>query len=228
VDTVNDVIARMREVDAALPDEDGLKWFNMLYLMVTEEIGRDLAAARWADGPWLERLDVVFARLYFEAIVAWVRDRARCPRAWVALFEARRRRGVARVQYGIAGMNAHINRDLPVAVVRSCEDRNVVPTRGTPQHADYERINEILEEVEIRAMQRMATGIIGKVSDGLGRLDDVLAMWKVRKARDGAWSNAEVQWALRGAPAVADHHLAALDRMAGFAGRAVLVPTEVV
>lgn len=226
VNTVPDVIARMREVDAVLPKEDGLKWFNHLYLMVTEEIGRDLAAARWADGPWLEELDVVFARLYFEAIVLWIREPERCPRAWVALFEARRRPGVARVQYGIAGMNAHINRDLPVAVVRACEKFGIEPEQGTPQHADYDRVNKILEEVEIRAMQEMATGIIGVAARGLGRLDDVIAMWKVRKARDGAWSNAEVQWALRSWPTIAAHHLAALDRFAGFAGRAVLVPTE--
>ena len=42
VGTVGEVIARMRELDQALPPEDGLKWFNWLYLLVTEEIARDL------------------------------------------------------------------------------------------------------------------------------------------------------------------------------------------
>jgi hypothetical protein len=226
VDTIPDVIARMQAVDAALPPEDGLKWFNMLYLMVTEEIGRDVAAAHWADGPWLERLDVVFARLYFEAITLWIQDPPRCPRAWVPLFDGRFRHGVARVQFGLAGMNAHINRDLPVAVVRTCEATNVVPHRGTPQQADYDRVNQILEAVEITAMARMATGIIGEVSRDLGRLDDVLAMWEVRKARDAAWTNAEVLWALRPHPQVASDYVAVLDRMTGFAGRGLLIPTE--
>jgi hypothetical protein len=226
VDTVPDVIARMREVDLLLPPEDGLKWFNLLYLMVTEEIGRDVAAARWADGAWLVRLDVVFARLYFEAVVLSIQEPARCPRAWVPLFEARFRPGIARVQYGLAGMNAHINRDLPLAIVRSCEAAGIVPRRGTPQHTDYERVNQILEEVEIAAMQRMATGIIGKIAGDLGRLDDVVAMWKVRAARDAAWTNGEVLWTLREHAGLSKEYLATLDRMAGFAGRGLLIPTE--
>jgi hypothetical protein len=226
VDTIPDVIARMRDLDTALPDEDGLKWFNILYLMVTEQIGKDFAAGRWADQDFLAALDVGFARLYFDAILAWTGARDRCPRAWAAMFERRYARGVARVQFGAAGMNAHINRDLPVAVVRACEQRHTEPAEGTPQHDDYQAVNRILEEVEIAAMQRMATGAIGDLSRDLGRLDDVLAMWNVRKARDAAWVSAEVLWSQRRLPVLRDRYLAVLDRMAGFAGRGLLIPTE--
>ena len=226
VDTIADVIERMRALDGILPDEDGLKWFNLLYLMVTEEIGRDLAAQRWADAPWLERLDVVFARLYFEAIVLWLRNPERCPRAWVPLFERRFRPGIARVQFGMAGMNAHINRDLPLAVGRACEALGIELAMGSPQHQDYDRVNRMLEAVEIRAMQEMATGIIGEVATGMGRLDDVIAMWKVRKARDAAWVNGLLLWYLRPLPELARRHLDVLDRMTGFAGRGLLIRTE--
>jgi Family of unknown function (DUF5995) len=226
VDTVADVIARMSELDAALPPEDGLKWFNMLYLMVTEQIASDIKNQLWSDEVWLAQLDVIFARLYFEAILLWLQDPQRCPRAWMPLFQRRFRPSIARVQFGMAGMNAHINRDLPVAVVRTCESRGIIPQRGTPQHDDYERINKILEEVEIAAMQRIATGIIGELADDLGRLDDIIAMWKVRKARDAAWTNGEVLWAQRSLPKLNAHFLAALDRMTGFAGRGLLIRTE--
>src|ERR1041385_487297 len=57
-----------------------------------------------------------------------------------------------------AGMNAHINRDLPLAVVRTCEARRVVPHRGSPRQADCDRVNGILEAGEIRAMEAMGTG----------------------------------------------------------------------
>ena len=97
-------------------------------------------------------------------------------------------------------MNAHINRDLPLAVVRTCEAQALVPRRGSGQHTDFEQINGILERVEIRAIQELATGIIGKVTRGLGRVDDVIAMWNVRKARDAAWTNGEVFWSLRALP----------------------------
>jgi hypothetical protein len=226
VNTVPDVVARMHALDAVLPTEDGLKWFNFLYRMVTEQILADISASKWQDGPWLTELDVVFARLYFEAIVLWIKSPDQCPRAWVPLFERRYRKGVARVQFGMAGMSAHINRDLPVAVVRTCEARGVVPHNDTNQHADYERVNSILEAVEIRAMEAMATGVIGEMAHDLGRLGDVIAMWNVRKARDAAWVNGEVLWSLRDQPGLSGDYVAVLDRMAGFAGRGLLIPTE--
>lgn len=226
VDTVPDVIARMRALDDVLPADDGLKWFNFLYHMVTEQILADVVDHRWQDGPWLAMLDVVFARLYFDAIVLWVKGDARCPHAWVPLFERRYTRGIARVQFGMAGMNAHINRDLPLAVVRTCEASGITPRRGSPQQADYDRVNSILERVEIRAMEEMATGIIGEVAHDMGRLDDVIAMWNVRKARDAAWINGEVLWKLRTNPPLDADYLAMLDRMTGFAGRGLLIPTE--
>ena len=36
--TIADVVARMRAIDALLPANDGLKWFNRLYLMVTQQV----------------------------------------------------------------------------------------------------------------------------------------------------------------------------------------------
>jgi hypothetical protein len=226
VNAVPDVVARMRALDAVLPAEDGLKWFNFLYRMVTEQILADIVASKWQDGAWLAELDVDFARLYFDAIVAWIKSPERCPRAWTPLFERRTTPGIARVQFGIAGMNAHINHDLPSAVVRACEAHGVVPRRGSIQQADYERVNDILEAVEIRAMAAMATGVIGTVVHDTGRLGEVVAMWNVRKARDAAWINAEVLWSLRDEPQLADDYLRALDRMTGFAGRGLLIRTE--
>jgi len=226
VDTVPDVVARMHALDGVLPDQDGLKWFNFLYHMVTEQILADIVDNKWQDGPWLTDLDIIFARLYFEAIVSWIKDPERCPRAWVPLFERRYRPGIARVQFGMAGMSAHINRDLPVAVVRTCEKHGITPRAGSAQHADYERVNSILEAVEIRAMEKMATGVIGEMAHDLGRLGDVIAMWNVRKARDAAWVSGEVLWTLRDQPGLGADYLATLDRTAGFAGRGLLIPTE--
>ena len=36
--TIPDAIARMQNIDALLPVTDGLKWFNRLYLMVTQQV----------------------------------------------------------------------------------------------------------------------------------------------------------------------------------------------
>ncbi len=58
------------------------------------------------------------------------------------------------------------------------------------------------------------------------RIDDVLAMWDVARARDAAWTNGEALWALRADEALSAAFLRTLDRTVGFAGRGLLLPTE--
>ena len=121
-------------------------------------------------------------------------------------------------------MNAHINQDLPVALVRTCKELGVAPERGPPQHADFEAVNTILAEVEPRAPRHLATGIGGAIAEDLGLIRHVLSMWSVRAARDTAWTNAELGWQVRNLPGGQRHLMRALDRMTGFAGRGLLVP----
>lgn len=88
VQTVEDVVAAMRAIEATLPEGDGIRSFNLLYRRVTEAVLAD--AASWADWPFLQRFDVIFARLYFDAVTTWESVPARTPRAWRPLFQARR------------------------------------------------------------------------------------------------------------------------------------------
>jgi hypothetical protein len=214
---------RMRAIEALLPDSDGLKWFDLLYRMVTEAVLADLEIGRWEDRAWVTDLDVIFANLYFDAVRLWLTIPEGAPRAWRPLLAARHHDGISEVQYALAGMNAHINRDLPVAVIQACRDRGISPVKGSPQYRDYQRINAILTRVETIAVEVLGRGPVGLITRGLGKIDDVLAMWSVRKARSSAWTHAEVLWSLRDTPELADELLGALDRSAGFAGRGLLV-----
>ena len=58
------------------------------------------------------------------------------------------------------------------------------------------------------------------------RIDDVVAMWDVSRARDAAWTNGLALWALRDEPTLASEFLLTLDRMVGFASRGLLVPAD--
>jgi hypothetical protein len=40
--TLDDVLERMRAIDAALPRDDGVAYFNRLYLRTTEEVVRSI------------------------------------------------------------------------------------------------------------------------------------------------------------------------------------------
>jgi hypothetical protein len=47
--SIADVVAVMESIDAILPGSDGLKWFNRLYLMVTQQVDTQPPAGGWAD-----------------------------------------------------------------------------------------------------------------------------------------------------------------------------------
>jgi hypothetical protein len=219
---VDEVAERMRAIEEALPERDGVRAFTRLYRAVTEAVDERVRPGTFADPPFTRWLDVVFANLYFRALRAHVLGPKRPPRAWAALFEARARDGVAPIQFALAGMNAHINRDLPLALVETCRARGVEPVRHGPQHADFRAIDPLLAETEARVRGELATGVVGWADEALGELDSVVAMWNVRKARAAAWVNAETLWALRGVPFAAGRYAVTLDRMVGFAGRGLL------
>lgn len=224
VNSIEDVISVMRGLDDVLQNADGLKWFNLLYLRVTEGVRDSPPAEGWENQRYVERLAVIFAGLYFSAIASWQRDPDSVVRSWAPLFRSRQKRGVARVQFALAGMNAHINHDLPIALVQTSEEQGVVPRRGSPEHRDFERVNAILEVVAERVKEFLATGIVGEVDQDLGRLDDVVALWSVRKARETAYTNGEILWQLRSAPVLSDAFLKNLDRLVGLSSRGLLVP----
>jgi Family of unknown function (DUF5995) len=221
--TIDDVLAVMHALDAALLDKDGVKWFNVLYLRVTESVRNEPPAGGWNDPQWLERLDVVFAGLYFDALASL----KNAPRSWRALFNARWSPDIARVQFALAGMNAHINHDLALALLQTGQERNGMPDHGSPQHRDYERVNALLERVEGEVKTTLLSRIAGQVDRHFGRVDDVIAMWKVRKARDTAWLNGEVLWELRRISIASRQFVQSLDRLVGLSGKGLLVPTRI-
>jgi hypothetical protein len=222
VNTIEDVVAAMRAIEAVLPEQDGVRWFNLLYRRVTESVQAD--TGHWEDGAFLQRLDVEFAKLYFEAVVGWEADPAATPRAWRPLFQARSDEKVMPLQFALAGMNAHINNDLVIALDRLAHSEEQYPTRESERYRDFRRVNDVLEGVEAELRPILSTGVINAVDVALGDLDTILAMWKVRNARETAWTNGEVVWHLRVAPHLRRDYLARLDRMVGFAGRGLLAP----
>ncbi len=212
----------MESIVAPLPRRDGLACFTQLYLDVTRAVRDELARADFADPVFLERLDVEFAALFFAAV-----DNP--PHAWAPLFESRLRRGIAPLQFAFAGMNAHINRDLPVALVTTCTALRKELAFDSPQHADFERVNRILDRVEARVKSKYVTGWLNALDRLLhrySRIDDVVAMWNVRAARDAAWAHAEALWALRADPRLTATYVATLDRSVGLASRGLLIPAD--
>ena len=225
--SVDEVIQILTDINQILTNDDGLKWFNHLYLAVTTAVRDSLVKETFNDSPWLAQLDVVFANLYLDALGKGASAVSNAPSAWRPLFAARPDKGLAKIQFALAGMNAHINRDLPVAIVQIYQATGGAPDRGDRHYADYERVNGILEAVETQVKQAFTTGLIGAVDAAAGPLDDALAMWSVRAARDAAWTHAELLWNLRHLPILRDNFLKTLDNFTGFASRGLLTHVAV-
>ena len=218
-DAIADVIARMQGIDALLPANDGLKWFNRLYLMVTQQVDMQPPGGAWQSPLWLIRLDVVFAGLYFSAVADYL-VRGNAPSAWEALFEARYRSGIDRIQFAMAGMNAHINRDLALALLTTDSDLKVVPSEDSPEFADYQSINTLLNTVMPSALNMLASDALGVLAQDTGKIGRLLAFWNICAARDLAWDFANH---LRSLPELTrDVALGAQDTMTGALGRAIL------
>jgi hypothetical protein len=220
--SIADVIALMQRIDELLPSNDGLKWFNRLYLMVTQQVAAQPPPNGWEDATWLTRLDVVFAGFYFAAIAGALEQTADTATSWDVLFEARNRAGVDRIQFALAGMNAHINHDLALALLQTDDELHLTPALPSPEHDDYEHVNDLLEEVLPAALNFLAAGIIGELAQDTGRVGRLLAIWNVRAARDLAWDFADHLRDLRGASR--DLALAAQDQLTGVIGRSLLLP----
>lgn len=222
--TVSGVLDRMRELDRTLDPADGVAVFNRMYLTVTERIGALLAGegpARFADPVTMAELDVRFANLWLAAYDADAADRE-VPDAWCPLFEARHG-GRWPVQYAVAGMNSHIEHDLAVAVVDTCEARGLEPG---DLRADYDAVNDVLAEVEA-PIRRSFLSDAGRAADELvGPVVHLVSSWKIDKARDVSWVTAQTLWSLRDTRLLRAGFLAALADTVGMTSRALLVPTR--
>jgi Family of unknown function (DUF5995) len=226
--TVADVLERLEAIDKALPPSDGVKWFNKLYLEVTQQVAASAPGQRQAAPGFLEALDVAFGNLYFAAFDAAGSDStlpAAYPfHAWKPLFESRFATGIAPVQFALAGMNAHINHDLAIGIGETCAARGTEPRDDGPEHEDYESVNGLIAKVEKQMKVWMMTGLLKELDLVFRPVDDIVAVWNVENARDAAWVSAEVIWSLRELPPLRADYEAMNDRAVGFAGRALLTP----
>jgi hypothetical protein len=217
--SVEDVIRRLRALDATLPPEDGVACFNRMYLRVTELVAERITLGDFRNEEFMTRLDVVFAALYLDAVDA-AQDEVNP--SWSPLFEGRGR-GLAPIQFALAGMNAHINHDLPVAVVRTCRQLGLRPT-STGVRADYDRVSDILATVHAEVRQSFLDGLVLSVDREVSPLLTLVGSWSVARARDAAWVNTEVLWRLRRQESLDAEFRATLARTVGMATRQLLVP----
>jgi hypothetical protein len=159
--TIEDLLERMGALLAPMQDsDDPRRHFLATYRRTTVAVHKALLDGQFLDAAWVERWDVVFAGLYLDALEQWNRGEPP-PGPWAVAFESAAGRRVPPLRHVLLGMNAHINYDLPQALLAAITDDEfgdaaLVARRGI----DHERIDAILasrvdaEDVELQRVEQ--------------------------------------------------------------------------
>jgi hypothetical protein len=218
VTSVAEAIARMEAIGAGLPASDGLACFNRMYLAVTQAVGTAIGQGFYADPAFMTTLDVTFANLYFAAAQG---APAAVPLAWRPLAELRGAPEIEPIQFALAGMNTHINHDLPIAVVSTCTELGTAPGDGS-HLADFQKVDALLDAAEEGIRRSFESAPELALDRHLQAVDNLLAGWTINSARDLAWHNAAVLWELRGDPVARGLFLDGLAAATALASRLLL------
>jgi len=219
VTSVAEAIARMEAIAAALPATNGLACFNRMYLDVTQQVNSQLGQGFFADPAFMTQLDVAFANLYFAA-VGTAGTPAAAPPAWQPLLERRAVAGIEPVQFALAGMNAHINHDLPIAMVSTC---TALATTPDPHLADYHKVDQLLDAAEQSIRQSLESAAELAVDRHLVAVANLVTSWTITSARDLAWNNTLLLWEVRDDPIARGLFLDALATSTALASTMLLV-----
>jgi len=230
VDSVPDVIKRLEEIQSyaeaheARGQHDGVACFTYLYHRITTRVLEGIESGRFDDGEFVNLLDVVFANRYLAALRASVLSPGDVPDAWEVLFQRRAEPHITRLQFAAAGVNAHVNFDLAVAVADTCTQLESAPATGA-KHQSYQEINKIFAE-EMQTLREHFESTWERLIDQvvLGRVVNKMDDWIVVATRDVAWEAAEHLWNLRQRGEDEASFITKMDGLAGEAGRAVLLP----
>lgn len=221
--SIADVLQTMQSIETVCCSADGLRWFNGLYLQVTQAVETRVASSGFMDPVWLTELDVQFARLYFGALETALLEKP-CPGCWQILFARRDQDAIARIQFALAGINAHINHDLPQAIVSTCQITNTLPQHGEAHYNDYTALNATLDSLIESAKHTLHVRLLGDPLPPVSHVEDTIGAWNVSVARESAWHNAEILWHLRSVPPLSAAFLDTLDGLTTVTGKTLLVP----
>lgn len=218
------VVARMDQVRAGMPRKDGLGVFLDVYRRVTERVGQRVMDGTFQDPAFTEELDVRFAELFLD-VPEDLAGHRKVSRAWAPLVERRAVPGILPIQFALAGMNAHINHDLALAVVATCTARGVEPDDGSIR-ADFEKVNVVLAEVVRPIRRAFLDEAVVKYGSAASPVADMVSNFSIDKARDAAWVSALTLWHLRDIDFLERAARDTLARTVGLVSRQLLVVVE--
>lgn len=227
---VADLVDRMAAATAALDAAQApQRHFCGLYLRSTRSMQAELAGGRFSDADWVERLTLAFAALHLDALERW-RAGDDVPLTWQLAFEAPP--GLSPLVHQLVGLNAHLNHDLPQALLQVDGDGPADEDRAALRHDDFRRIDQVMlrrlpeEHRRLRALGGPASAeVLARLLYPLNTLAS--RRWLVA-ARRSVWHNAgELSVARAAGPAELARRLADLDVLCAAKVTELLRPGQV-
>jgi hypothetical protein len=146
-DSIDALLARMGDDLTTLQTRgDARRHFHATYLRTTRAVADEIARGGFADEDWVRRWDLAFAGLYLDALEADQRGTAVAGPWRVAFDAARRQPDLPPLRHVLFGLNAHINYDLPqalLAVISSADFDN--PEALRRREADHRHLDSVLQ-----------------------------------------------------------------------------------
>jgi hypothetical protein len=227
-DSIDGVVAAMQErLDRLSPEQVHRREFLGTYQRTTVAVGKAVRDGVFEDGPWVEDWDVAFANLYLDALEADLGG-GRVPRPWRLAFAAPP--DLKPLQHVLLGINAHINYDLPQALLAVISDEDFRdPTIVDRRRRDHERIDGVLSGRVAAEDQELAAVSARSLLDRLlTPLNQRASRRFLREARQKVWHNtAELQQARLSGPDVYAVRLGELEVLSAAKIADLLAPGQV-
>lgn len=186
---IDDVVVRMEErLDRLSGSCAHASIFSLAYLRVTENVRDAVRSGYFTDRAWLNRVDAVFAELYFDVTSKWESgQRTGLPMAWQIALKAEDDRAMSGLGNFMLAMNAHINRDFPHVLA------TVGLTGPDGSHkADHNRYNNRLDTLYGPVFAEEARRFDPTFDDiDAGTVEETAAGLIMRGWREMVWRHAE-------------------------------------
>ena len=212
---IDDLIARMAAMLGPLEaGGDQRRYFHATYQRTTIAVADEIKRGGFDDPEWVEWWDVAFADLYLDALETALAGQ-RPTRPWDIAFSAPA--GLPALRHVLLGMNAHINHDLPQALLAVITDEEFGdPALLARREADHQAIDGVLA-ARVGAEDDELTRLSGPppLLDRLLKPFNRLGTQRfLREARAKVWANAiALNHARREGPDVYAARLAQLEEL---------------
>jgi hypothetical protein len=230
---IDRLIDRMQDILAAFPPFDPRRHFHAVYLRTTKAVAAEIKTAGlggFLDPGWVERWDVAFAQRYLDALEAWSHDPAITPGPWAVAFRAPAERpNDPPLRHVLFGINAHVNYDLPQALLGVISDEQFDdPLIVARRSRDHEHIDRVLAS-RVASEDRSLEGRRSPLDVLLTPLNRLGTKRFLTEARQKVWRNARaLSYARRAGPEAYVTRLAELEGLCAARVADLVAPGQVI